>query len=257
MYRPIRGRPSPWLHPQSNEQCLPVSAGLRSTSDRLKAMIVRINQFEAHRAAEQVGWPTAPLVGEFGYDWPIDTHAFEILILESDEQNHRLAQSFRQKQLRQLLPEIVATFRDAGEAIVVRLDGLMLRNELIHAMWHLTDDGQGRFAVSEVAKFESSPLPIYGSVRIHASPQRLAGICADSSLGLERSVRLRVICAPLAMVNPLLDTSDLEDERWAQTLPRASFVLSTTPNMQSLHLLTRRFDPVETRTRLMDRLLKT
>ena len=220
-------------------------------------MIVRINQFEPLRAQEHSCWPEFPPVGEIHYEWPIDTHGFEILIRESDEQNQRLAETFRQQQLRQLLPEIVATFRQPGEAIVLRLDGVMLRNELIPVMWHITDDhGHGRYAVAGVEKLDASPQPLYGSVRIHAPPERLVSICSDSSIGLERTVRLRVICAPVALVNPLLDMHDLDDERWGEILPQVGFVLSTTRQMHSLQLLTRCFDPVETRTRLMERLLK-
>jgi hypothetical protein len=220
-------------------------------------MIVRINQFDPPRARQLAGWGDDSVVGEMHYGWPTDTHAFELVILESDEQQQRLTEAFRQRQLRQLLPEVISTFREPGEAVVLRLDGPLLRGELLGAMLHLTEPtGAGRFALGAVEKLDASPRGVCTSVRIHAPPERIAAICSDPGIGLERSVRLRAICLPLALVNPLLDVSELDDERWAEILPQASFVLSTTRQMHSLHLLTRRFDPVETRTRLMEHLTR-
>jgi len=46
------------------------------------------------------------LRGAILYDWPDDTHAFEVLILESDERQRQLAATFRQAQLRRLLPHL-------------------------------------------------------------------------------------------------------------------------------------------------------
>ena len=68
------------------------------------------------------------------YDWPDDTHAFEVLILESDERQRQLAPAFRQSQLRRLLPEILAALAEPGEQIVARLDGPMAAGELVGAM---------------------------------------------------------------------------------------------------------------------------
>ena len=71
-------------------------------------MIVRINQFDPANAEPYCGWGDDGLRGAISYDWPADTNAFEVLILESDERQRQLAPAFRQSQLRRLLPEIVA-----------------------------------------------------------------------------------------------------------------------------------------------------
>jgi hypothetical protein len=73
-------------------------------------------------------------------------------------------------------------------------------------------------------------------------------------LGLERNVRLRLFGVPEALVNPLLDIDDLDDERWAEILPRAGVMVGTVRTLQAIHLLTGRSAPAEIRMRLTRRL---
>src|SRR5687768_2930548 len=110
-------------------------------------MIVRINQFDVPRAEVEAGWASDGAMGPIAYEWPGDARAYEILILERDERNQPLDDSFRQSQIRQLIPQAVAALRDPGEEVVVRLDGPFTAAELMPALRHVTGpDGDGRFA---------------------------------------------------------------------------------------------------------------
>jgi len=219
-------------------------------------MIVRINQFDVLHTEHYSGWPAYGRQGPLAHDWPRDAYAFELLILESDELNQPLGRNFRQSQLRHLIPEVAAALREPGELAVVRLDGPMTGNELTPALSHvLATNGEGRFAISSVEKFEPrSPVPV-GSVRFVASTAQLATLCASATLGLDRAVRLRIFLVPEALVNPVLDISEADDERWNQILPRVGCLISSVRNFQSLHILTRRFNPAETKSRLSSRLV--
>ena len=66
-------------------------------------MIVRINQFDAANAKPYSGWDNGSFRGPIACELPSGTNAFEVLILESDERQQKLAPSFRQGQLRKLL----------------------------------------------------------------------------------------------------------------------------------------------------------
>jgi hypothetical protein len=55
-------------------------------------------------------------------------------------------------------------------------------------------------------------------------------------------------------VNPLLDIDDLDDERWAEILPRAGLMAGTVRTLQAIHLLSGRSTPGEIRMRLTRRL---
>jgi hypothetical protein len=219
-------------------------------------MIVRINQFDPPRAEPSAGWPATGLAGPVKYTWPADTHAFELLILDRDEQQHALTEGFRQKQLRQLIPDVIEALREPGEEIVARLDGPLAENEIIGAFEHIVEpDGAGRYAFSAAERLENnSPAPVV-SVRLHLTTPRLAMLCNDMNIGLERLVRLRVLSIPVGLVSVFLDTNEIDDERWSDLIPQSSIFLSTVRGLQAIHLLTRRFDPIEARTRLMQRLV--
>ena len=58
-------------------------------------MIVRINQFDVYLAEQYAGWPETGLQGPLMAPWPADTNAFEILILDQDEQRQPLSRPFR------------------------------------------------------------------------------------------------------------------------------------------------------------------
>src|SRR4051812_13027864 len=127
-------------------------------------MIVRINQFDPANAEPYSGWGEEGLHGPIVYDWPDDSHAFEVLILESDEQQRALAPAFRTSQLRRLFPEILQSMMEHGEQIVARLDGPVAAGELLGAMRYLTDDsGKGRFAVSPAEQLDPAAPPPVGS----------------------------------------------------------------------------------------------
>ena len=116
-------------------------------------MIVRINQFDPSRAESSAGWPANGLAGPLKYKWPNESHAFEVLILDHDEQQESLTEAFRQKQLRQLIPDVIAALRETGEEIVVRLDGPLAEGELAGGFEHIVEpDGAGRYAFSSAER---------------------------------------------------------------------------------------------------------
>ena len=146
-------------------------------------MIVRINQFDAGDAERCAGWSADDLRGPIGCPLPPGTTALEALILESDEKQQKLPASFRQAQLRQLAPDILAALREPTEEIVLRFDGPLIAGELLAAFRHLTDShGHGRFAISPVQKFEAAEPPAIGSVRIHVPAPQLRTIIDDPEL---------------------------------------------------------------------------
>jgi hypothetical protein len=218
-------------------------------------MIVRINQFDAPRPESEAGWPSEGRLGPILAPWPEGTKAYEILILEQDEQRRPLSDSFRQQQLRHLIPQAVAALREPGEETVVRLDGPLGERELLPAYRYLTDpSGQGRFAISGVEKLDDTAKEIHAGVRIAPTPERLTALCGDSAVGLERSVRLRVLCVPEAITNTVLEIDSPDDERWADVLGKTGFVVSTVRGMLALHILTARFEAPVVKSRLMQRL---
>ena len=178
-------------------------------------MIVRINQIETARAEQETDWASQGMLGPLWYSWPPETAVYELLILEQDEQQKALGEQFRQSQLRMAIPHAIAAMREAGEEVVMRLDGPLAARELLPAFRHLTEsDLTGRFAISEARKLEASPQEVIGSARIQPSPQQCSAICLDPDLGLARSVRLRVFCVPRELVEPILQMTETEDSRW-------------------------------------------
>ncbi len=218
-------------------------------------MIVRINQFDSPRPESEAGWPADGRLGPLSATWPEGTRAYEILILDQDENRRPLSETFRQQQLRHLIPQAVEALREAGEQIVVRMDGPFADRELLPTFRHLTDShGEGKFATSSVQKLDGSPAEILSGVRIGPTGPSLHAMCGDAAIGLERSVRMRVISVPDELVNVLLDVDGPDDERWNEVLRRAGFVLSTVRGLLALHVLTARFDAATVKGRLMQRL---
>ena len=219
-------------------------------------MIVRINQLDAPRLDAEAGWPTSGRLGPLGARWPAGVRAFEVLILEQDEQQRPLAEAFRQQQMRQLIPQAVAALREPGDAVVLRLDGVLADRELLPAYRQLTDaTGNGRFAVSGAAKLGAGPEEVTAGVRLEPGDASLAMLCADPALGLERSVRLRAFGVPDDLVGAVLEIDRSDDERWADVLSRAAFVIGTASRLRSLHVHTARFDAAAVKDRLMKRLI--
>jgi len=219
-------------------------------------MIVRINQIDVAAAEPSAGWDLGTPRGGIEFTWPLRTFAYQILVLDRDEKNQPLSPAFRQGQTRQLIPQVIAALVSAEhERVVLRLDGLLADNELLPSFRYLADPVScERYAISELQKLDPHPQPIPASVRLVLSPAPLAALCTDAQLGLGRSVRLRAFGVPELLVNPLLDTTDVDDERWREILPRSTFVLSTTTDLLSLLVWTPLYDAAETKRRVMQRL---
>ena len=220
-------------------------------------MIVRINQLPVAQA-EAEAWPGGggSLRGPIAYPWLPDTRAFEVLVLDRDEQQRPLGEAFRRAQVRQLIPQVVAAVRERGEEVVVRLDGPVSPRELLPALCHLTDSaGNGRFMVSELAKLDPRPQEMMASVRLQPSEAALAALCADEELGLERSVRLRLFGVVEPLVNSLLDIHFVGDGRWRDVLDGAGFVINAGKELRGLYVVTRRLDATQFKSRLMKRLV--
>src|SRR5438874_1696344 len=82
-------------------------------------VIVRINQFDAHQAEALAGWPQRGRYGPVEHRWAADTQAYEVLILDTDENGQPVSDNFRQAQLRQLIPEVLAALRHGGEEVIL------------------------------------------------------------------------------------------------------------------------------------------
>lgn len=218
-------------------------------------MIVRINQLDVARAESGASWPSEGMLGPFAAPWPRGTRAFEVLVLDRDEQGRPLQDAFRQQQVRHLIPQTAVALREPGEEIVIRLDGPLAAGELLAAMNHLTDEaGNGRFALAEAAKFDPAPGEVLSSVRLHLPPHRLASLCADLNIGLESLVRLRAMAIPADAVDAFLKLPEPQSGGWDEILSQAGFVLSTVRGLGSLLVTARRFDTAVVRSRLIQRL---
>jgi hypothetical protein len=217
-------------------------------------MIVRIQQFQVSDSERFAGWPDSGPTGPIRYAWPAGTNAFEISILESDEQQHAVATGERRAHLRAAIGPIADALRAEGDELVARLDGPLAPGELFAACKYLTDEqGGGRFAISPAAKLDRAPAMSPGGIRIEMTAASLAALCADPGLGIDRGVRLRVFSIPAALVNPLLDTAELDDERWAEIMPQTTFVLRNTHGLDAVHVVTR-LGPEEFSAKLGSRL---
>jgi hypothetical protein len=217
-------------------------------------MIVRINQIDAARAEPTAGWGQRELYGAIRYAWPANAFVYQMHILDRDERGQQLAPAYLQSQWRRLIPHVVEALHGGHERAVVRVDGPLAEGELLAAIGYLSFCE--RFAVSPLRRLTPGDGSIIASIRMLPGNGDLAKLCADPQLGLEHSVRLRVIAVPEQIVNPLLDTADTDDERWRDILPTASFVLSTTVGLRSLLIWTARFDPAAAKNRIMQKLLE-
>ncbi len=217
-------------------------------------MIVRINQIDAAQAEPTAGWGPGALRGAIRYAWSQNAFVYQMHILDRDEHGRQLEASYVQAQWRKLIPHIIAALNVGPERAIVRVDGPLADGELLAAMTYL--DGCERFSVSPLQRLNGDREAIVASVRMLLSSGQMARMCVDPLLGLERSVRMRVIAVPETMVNPLLDTAETDDERWREILPAATFVLSTTVGLRSLLIWTSKFDPAAAKSRIMQKLLE-
>lgn len=219
-------------------------------------MIVRINQHDLDHPERHGGWATGGLAGPIQYIWPPGTNCFEVVILETDERNQVLARTFRQMQLRQIIPEALLALRGEQDRIVLRLDGPMEADELLKAFDYLTDSaGVGRYSFGPLRKFSHDPAGVMASIRIAPTADVLKSLCADAGLGLDRAVRLRAFCMPEEYVTTALAIEQIDDERWLDVLNHTSLMLGTGRTVQALHILTRRYSAMQARQCLLARLL--
>lgn len=214
-------------------------------------VILRINEFDPANADAYSGWEIEPFRGPIDHDWPADTHGFEILVLETNELQQPVAEDHRRQQLRKLLPAIVLQLKAEGEELVARFDGPMSSTGLVPLLQYCTDSlGRGRFAVSQTVQLDPVAPPPISSIRIHLTMEKLTELLTDAAFSLEHDTRLRLFAVPPTSVNPFIDIDDLADDRWHNLLASAGFMISTTWQLRAMHLLTRRFDAVQTQQML-------
>jgi len=214
-------------------------------------MILRINEFAPDNADAYSGWEIEPFRGPIEHDWPPDTHGFEILVLETNQQREVIPDELRRRQLRKLIAPVIEQLKITSEELVARFDGPMSSTGIVPILRHCTDTlGRGRFALSQVVQLDAIAPPPIGSVRMHVEMQRLPELLEDAAFSLEHDTRLRLFAVPPSVVNPLIDIDDLTDERWHNVLASAGFMISTAWQLSAMHLLTRRFDAAATQERL-------
>lgn len=214
-------------------------------------VILRINEFDPANADAYSGWEIEPFRGPIEHDWPPDTHGFEILVLETAELPQPIPEDHRRKQIRKLLPAIIAQMKAEGEELVARFDGPMNSTGLVPLMQHCTDSlGRGRFAISQTVQLDPVAPPPISSIRMHVTMESLNDLLADAAFSLEHDTRLRLFAVPPTSVNPLIDVDELTDDRWHNLLASAGFMISTAWQLRAMHLLTRRFDAVQTQQKL-------
>lgn len=219
-------------------------------------MIVRINELDVARAEAAADWGSCPRRGPLRFDWSRSAHAYEVLVLDRDEQNRVLPPVFRQNQVRHLIPETIAALGEGGEEVVLRLDGALAPGELLHALSVVTAaNWSGRFALSDAARFGAGSEPVVASLRAHAEPATMARFCVDPELALERSVRMRAFGVPEQLVATVLSIGPADDDRWGDVMPRAGFMVGTSRGLRSLYVVTPRLDATTFKMRLTQRLL--
>jgi hypothetical protein len=214
-------------------------------------VILRINEFDPANADAYSGWEVEPFRGPIEHDWPPDTHGFEILVLESSDLPQPVPEDYRRKQFRKLLPAIIQQLRKEGDELVARFDGPMSAAGLVPILHHCTDSlGRGRFAVSQTVQLDPVAPPPISSVRLHLTMETLGDLLTDAAFSLDHDTRLRLFAVPPTSVNPLIDVDELTDDRWQYLLASAGFMISTAWQLRAVHLLTRRFDAVQTQQML-------
>ncbi len=221
-------------------------------------MIVRINQIDI-AAAESAGkWEVAGPRGGIDYAWSPRTFAYQLLVLDHDERSQPLSISLRQKQIRQLIPQVIEALTEPGTRTCIRLDGPIAAGQLLPAFSYLADPATcERFTIAAAQKLDPGTEPVLSSIQMLPTADLLTILCHDAQLGFESGVRLRAFCLPEELVNPLLDTIDADDERWREILPAASFVISTARDFLSAIVCTPIFDAAEIKERIMKKLSAT
>jgi hypothetical protein len=226
-------------------------------------VIVRINQIDPQQfegdpqSPASPAWPADGPTGRIHIQWT--PRAYELLILDQDELHKPVPDAFRQQQLRKMIPLAAAALAERGQVLILRLDGPVSAGELLPALAHLATGMTGpqtRFACSEFQKLQSTGPATVASLRIAATPIVAGILCGDENIGLPRSVRLRAMAVPPDLVAPLLDVAATDDERWQEILPHSRFLLSTTPQLRSIRILSSSLEPAEIKSRITRQLLE-
>jgi hypothetical protein len=219
-------------------------------------MIVRINQLSPAAAEQAAGWDVDSVCGPIERGWPSATYAYQVLVLDRDEQQQPLSDGPRREQIRQMLPQVIDALSDRSDQVIVRIDGPLCSDGVVPAfMFAGNRECCRRFSYSAAEWLADRDEPPVTSIRLLPRPECLAEICIDPRISLHEKVRLRAFgLAGDELVDPMLDTADLEDERWRELLSEVSFMVSTSRDMLSLLICTPRFDADQTRLRITRRL---
>ncbi len=214
-------------------------------------MIVRINQLDPASAEQACGWETGNACGPIERAWSADTFAYQVLILEHDEQHQPVTNAARREQIRQMLPAVIDALSGPDDRTVVRFDGPFANDGVAPAFAFAADLQRcDRFSYSAADHLAGSEDPPVVSIRLFPRSHRLAELCATCP----QPVRARIFGLPDELVDPMLDTADLDDERWRDLLPQLSFMVSSAADWLSLLIWTSKFDADETRRRITQRL---
>jgi hypothetical protein len=219
-------------------------------------MILRINELRARDVETRGNWAPGTPQGPLAADFPAGARAFEVYIKPTDEHEKPMDAARRRTQLRRLLADCADALKGEGEELVVRLDGPLAAGEMAEALRHVgAGGGERRFAIAAARKFEVGPPAATGSMRLHVDHAQLAALLADPSVGVDKSVRLRVFSIAGELVNPLIDADDLDDERWPELLAGAGLVVTTSKGMESILLVSDRYDLAAVKGRLATKLM--
>ncbi len=195
------------------------------------AMLVRLNQIDPRSADGAAGWTTGGVRGTVAYAWPATAFAYQLVALDADEAGRPVAADARRAEVRRVLPAVIGAVGRAGEVTVLRLDG-PFGPGLVPAV--AAAAGAAAYAVSAVQRFGFDAAPPLASVRLAADAATVERLCRDERLALHAGVRLRAFLLPAALVDPMVDTAEPDDERWRELLPAAGAVVSTAADLLSV-----------------------
>ncbi len=206
-------------------------------------MIVRINQLDALSRNRSDGWPDDGPGGPIGVEFARGIRAFELAFLETDDARQKSSLEDRQTALRRMLPRLIDAWRAPADWVVLRLDGPLCPDELSRGFSLMLDPKLcERYSFSAADRLDPSFDPPVCSVRMLPAMARLKDIVLDEHLGLHNNVRLRLLSLPEPLVNPFLDTATMDDERWREILPAASFLISTCHGLTAMQVFSRQLN---------------
>ena len=195
-------------------------------------MLVRLNQLDPRSAEGVAGWTTGGCRGSIAHAWPASAHAYQLEAADVDEHGRPVPAPDRHAAARRAGPAAVAAIARPGDMVVVRLDG-PFGPGLLPAV--VAAASASSFAIDGVQRLTVGFFsPPQTSVRLVTDLAGLTALCADEGLALSAGVRLRAVPLPAAMVDPMLDTADVDDERWPDLLAAAAGLVSTAADLCSV-----------------------